>query len=112
MRRWIFSDDDDIEKQSKRYCFNQKFSISRTNQTHRYSNSLHWRKMIKKFIDLIDVFIDQMIIDDLTKSLMKDKLIQFRVVLEIESLSFQQNAFATTICESLSTSFATAICES
>ncbi len=44
MRRRIFSDDDDIRKQSNRYRFDQKFSISRTNQVHRYSNSLHQRK--------------------------------------------------------------------
>ncbi len=44
MRRRIFSDDDDIREQSKRYCFDQKFSISRANQAHRYSNSLHQRK--------------------------------------------------------------------
>jgi hypothetical protein len=40
--------------------------------------------MIEDFIDLIYVFINQMIIDDLTKSLIRDKFIQFRVVLEIE----------------------------
>ncbi len=44
MRRRIFSNDDDIRKQSKRYCFNQKLSISRTNQEHRYSNLLYQRK--------------------------------------------------------------------
>jgi hypothetical protein len=41
-------------------------------------------KMIEDFIDLIYVFIDQMIIDDLTKSLIKNKIIQFRVVSKIE----------------------------
>ncbi len=41
-------------------------------------------KVIEDFIDLIYVFIDQMIIDDLTKSLIKDKFIQFRVALEVE----------------------------
>jgi hypothetical protein len=41
-------------------------------------------KMIEEFIDLIYLFIDQMIIDDLTKSLIKDKFVQFRVALEIE----------------------------
>jgi hypothetical protein len=41
-------------------------------------------KMIEEFIDLIYVFIDQMIIDDLTKSLIKDKFVQFRAVLKIE----------------------------
>ncbi len=41
-------------------------------------------KVIEEFIDLIYVFIDQMIIDDLTKSLIKNKFVQFRVVLKIE----------------------------
>jgi hypothetical protein len=41
-------------------------------------------KMIEEFIDLIYVFIDQMIIDDLTKSLIKNKFVQFRAVLKIE----------------------------
>jgi hypothetical protein len=41
-------------------------------------------KVIEDSIDLIYVSIDQMIADDLTKSLIKDKFIQFRVALEIE----------------------------
>ncbi len=41
-------------------------------------------KMIEEFIDLIYVFIDQMIVNDLTKSLIKNKFVQFRVALEIE----------------------------
>ncbi len=41
-------------------------------------------KVIEEFIDLVYVFIDQMIADDLTKSLVKDKFVQFRVALEIE----------------------------
>jgi hypothetical protein len=41
-------------------------------------------KVIEDFIDLNYVFIDQMIIDDLSKSLIKNKFIQFRVALEIE----------------------------
>ncbi len=44
MRRRIFSNDDDIQRQSKDYCFDQKLLISRTNQAHRYLNSLHQRK--------------------------------------------------------------------
>jgi hypothetical protein len=40
-------------------------------------------KMIDEFIDLIYVFIDQMIIDDLIKSLIKDKFVQFRAALKI-----------------------------
>jgi hypothetical protein len=42
------------------------------------------KRMIEDFIDLIYVFIDQMIIDDLTKLLIKNKFVQFRVVLKIE----------------------------
>jgi hypothetical protein len=41
-------------------------------------------KMIEDFIDLLYVFINQMITDDLIKSLIKDKFIQFRVALKIE----------------------------
>jgi hypothetical protein len=41
-------------------------------------------KVVEEFIDLAYVFIDQMIADDLTKSLARDKFVQFRVALEIE----------------------------
>ncbi len=41
-------------------------------------------KVIEDSIDLAYVSIDQMITDDLTKSLVRDKFIQFRVALEIE----------------------------
>jgi hypothetical protein len=41
-------------------------------------------KVIEDFIDLIYVSIDQMIVDDLTKSFVEDKFIQFRVALKIE----------------------------
>jgi hypothetical protein len=41
-------------------------------------------KVIEEFIDLIYVSIDQMIADDLTKSLIRDKFVHFRVALEIE----------------------------
>jgi hypothetical protein len=41
-------------------------------------------KVIEEFIDLAYVFIDQMIADDLTKSLIKNKFVQFRAALEIE----------------------------
>ncbi len=42
------------------------------------------KKVIEDFIDLVYVFIDQMIVDDLTKSLTKDKFVQFRVALKIK----------------------------
>ncbi len=42
------------------------------------------KKMIEEFINLIYVLIDQMIIDDLIKSLTKNKFVQFRVALKIE----------------------------
>jgi hypothetical protein len=41
-------------------------------------------KVIEDFIDLAYVSIDQMIADDMTKSLIRDKFSQFRVVIEIE----------------------------
>ncbi len=41
-------------------------------------------KVIEGFIDLAYVSIDQMIADDLTKSLVRDKFVQFRAALEIE----------------------------
>jgi hypothetical protein len=41
-------------------------------------------KVIEDFIDLTYVSINQMIADDLTKSLIKNKFIQFRVALKIE----------------------------
>jgi hypothetical protein len=42
------------------------------------------KKMIEEFNDLFYVLIDQMIVDDFIKSLIKDKFVQFRVALEIE----------------------------
>ncbi len=42
------------------------------------------KKVIEEFIDLFYVLIDQMIVDDLIKSLIRDKFVQFRVALEIE----------------------------
>jgi hypothetical protein len=42
------------------------------------------KKVNEDSIDLAYVFIDQMIADDLTKSLIKNKFIQFRVALKIE----------------------------
>ncbi len=41
-------------------------------------------KVIEEFIDLFYVLIDQMIVDDLIKSLIKNKFFQFRAALEIE----------------------------
>jgi hypothetical protein len=42
------------------------------------------KKMIEEFIDLFYVLIDQMIVDDLITSLIRDKFAQFRATLEIE----------------------------
>ncbi len=42
------------------------------------------KKIIENFIDLTYVSIDQIITDDLTKSLIRDKFIQFHVALKIE----------------------------
>jgi CobQ-like glutamine amidotransferase family enzyme len=41
-------------------------------------------KVIEESIDLFYVFIDQMIADDFTKSLIRDKFVQIRAALEIE----------------------------
>jgi CobQ-like glutamine amidotransferase family enzyme len=41
-------------------------------------------KVIEESIDLFYVLIDQMIADDLIKSLIRDKFVQFRAALEIE----------------------------
>jgi hypothetical protein len=41
-------------------------------------------KVIEEFIDLAYVSIDQMIIDDLTKSLIRNKFVQFRAASKIE----------------------------
>ncbi len=67
MRRRIFSDDDDIRKQSKRYCSDQKFSILRAYQTHRYLNLLRQRENDRRIHRFNLRVYDQMIIDDLTK---------------------------------------------
>jgi hypothetical protein len=44
LRYRLFSSRNNLRKQSKRHCFDQKFSVSRSNQTHRHSNSLHQKK--------------------------------------------------------------------
>jgi hypothetical protein len=41
-------------------------------------------KVTEESIDLFYVLIDQMIADDLIKSLIRDKFVQFRAALEIE----------------------------
>jgi hypothetical protein len=41
-------------------------------------------KVTEEFIDLFYVLIDQMIVDDLIKSLIKNKFVQFRAALKIE----------------------------
>ncbi len=42
------------------------------------------KKVVDELIDLIYVLTNQMIVDDLTKSLIRNKFIQFRVALEIK----------------------------
>ncbi len=44
LRCRLFSDDDNLRKQSKRYCIDKEFSVSRSNRAYRYSNSLHQKK--------------------------------------------------------------------
>ncbi len=41
-------------------------------------------KVTERFIDLTYVLINQMIVDDLIKSLVKNKFVQFRVILKIQ----------------------------
>jgi hypothetical protein len=105
MRRRIFSDDNDIRRQSKRYCFNQKFSISRTNQAHRYSNSLHQKDSDRRFHRL------NLRVYRLNDSWRFDKIINQRQICSVSRrfknriiIFFQQSVWATTICENLSMS--------
>jgi hypothetical protein len=42
------------------------------------------KKMIDELVDLVYIFTKQMIIDDLTKSLIRNKFVQFRVALKIK----------------------------
>jgi hypothetical protein len=44
LRYRLFSSSDNLRKQLKDNRVNKKFSISRSNQAHRYSNSLHQKK--------------------------------------------------------------------
>ncbi len=55
-------------------------------QTKHIDIQIHFfkEKVIEDFIDLTYVLIDQMIADDLTESLVRDKFAQFRVALKIE----------------------------
>jgi hypothetical protein len=47
--RRIFSNDNNIRRQSRRHYFDQEFSISCTNKAHRYSNSFHQRENDRRF---------------------------------------------------------------
>ncbi len=61
-------------------------------------------KVIDESIDLAYIFTDQMIIDDLTKSLIRDKFVQFRVALEIEEnlrRQIKSSHVIATSCENL-----------
>jgi hypothetical protein len=117
MRRRIFSDDNDIREQSKRYYFSQKFSISRTNQAHRYSNSLHQKENDRRFHRLnLRVYRSN-------DSWRSDKIINQKQICSVsrrfrnrittllnKAFSRQQSVrvyqcLATAICENLSTSF-------
>jgi hypothetical protein len=114
MRRRIFSNDNDIRKQSKRYCFNQKFSISRTHQAHRYSHSLHQRENDRRFHRLnlrvyrlndnwrFDKIINQRQICSISRR-SKDRIIisLSKALSRQQSVRFYQ-CLATAICESLS----------
>jgi hypothetical protein len=88
IQRRIFLSNNDIRKQSKRYCFDQKFSISRNNQVYWHSNSLHQRESDRRIhrLDLrvhrsndsewIDKIIDQKQIDSISRRF-KDWIIIF-----------------------------------
>jgi hypothetical protein len=111
MRRRIFSDDNNIREQSKRYCSDQKFSISRTNQAHRYSNSLHQRKNDRR-IHRFNLRVCRS-----NDSWRFDKITNQRQICSISRRSKNRiiivstKRLATTICENLSTLFATTISE-
>jgi hypothetical protein len=74
----IYEDNQDVIVLIKNFQFHAR--------TKHIDIQIHFikEKVIENSIDLIYVFIDQMIIDDLTKSLIKNKFIQFRVALKIE----------------------------
>ncbi len=44
LRCRLFSNHNNLREQSKNHCFDQEFSISRSNQTHRHSNSFHQKE--------------------------------------------------------------------
>jgi hypothetical protein len=56
LRYRLFSNDDNLREQSKRYCIEKKFSISRSNQAYRYSNSFYQKKNRRR-IDQSDLHI-------------------------------------------------------
>jgi hypothetical protein len=109
MWRRILSDDNNIRRQSRCHCFDQEFSISRTNKAHRYLNSLHQKESDRRFYRLnLRVYrsndnwrFDKIISQEQICSISR----RFRN--RIATLSAKR--LATTICESLSTSFATTI---
>ncbi len=44
LRCRLFSDRSNLQEQSRSHCSDQEFSISRSNQAHRHSNSLHQKE--------------------------------------------------------------------
>ncbi len=44
LRCRLFSNRNNLREQSKNHCFHQEFSVSRLNQAHRHSNSLHQKE--------------------------------------------------------------------
>jgi hypothetical protein len=111
IRRRIFSDDNDIRRQSERYCFDQKFSISRTNQAHRYSNSLHQRESDRRIHRLnlrahrsndnwrFDKIINQRQICSVSRCFKNRIIILSASRLRDNNLWKSINLFATEICE-------------
>ncbi len=98
MWRRIFSDDNDIREQSERHCFDQKFSVSRTNQAHRYSNSLHQRESDRRIHRLnLRVYRSN-------DSWRSDKITCQKQICSISRRSKDRVAILSAICESLSIS--------
>jgi hypothetical protein len=104
MRCRIFSNDNDIREQLKRYCLDQKFLISRTNQAHQYSNSFHQRKNNRKIHQF------NLRVYRLNDNWRFEKIINQKQICSISRcfrnrvITFSKNVFETTICENLSIS--------
>ncbi len=92
-----FSNDNDIRKQSKNYCFDKEFSISRANQTHWHSNSLHQRKNDRRICKF------NLRAHRSNDNWRFDQIIDKRQICSISRrIRNRITSFITTICESIS----------